>query len=74
MAQQTKRHDMNAYTQMDNAEKRQMAEIQRLRDAIDKTDSEKLRRDYAKGIKRLLQELLEYRELRYGKTAQGNRP
>lgn len=59
---------------MDNAEKRQLAEIQRLRDAIDKTDSEKLRRDYAKGIKRLSQELLEYRELRYGKATQGNRP
>ena len=55
---------------MDNAEKRQLAEIQRLRDAISKTDSEKLRRDYSKGIKRLSQELIEYRELRYGKATQ----
>ena len=61
---------MSAYTRMDNAEKRQLAEIQRLRDAISKTDSEKLRRDYTKGIKRLSQELAEYRELRYGKATQ----
>lgn len=51
---------------MDKAEQRQLVEIQRLRDAIDKTDSEKLRRDYSKGIKRLSQELIEYRRLRYG--------
>lgn len=55
---------------MDNAEKHQLAEIQRLRDAISKTDSDKLRRDYTKGIKRLSQELAEYRELRYGKATQ----
>ena len=64
---------MSAYTRMDNAEKRQLAEIQRLRDAISKTDSEKLRRDYSKGIKRLSQELAEYRELRYGKATQRDR-
>ena len=59
---------------MDNAEQRQIAEIERMKAAIDKTDSPKLRRDYAKGIIRLENELAEYRWLRYGKTTQRDKP
>lgn len=59
---------------MDKAEQRQIAEIERMKAAIEKTDSPRLRNDYTKGIKRLEKELAEYRYWRYGEATQGNRP
>lgn len=46
---------------MDKAEQRQMAEIERMRVACNKSKSEYLRRDYQKSIKRMERELREYR-------------
>jgi hypothetical protein len=54
---------------MDKAEERQLAEIRRMQEAIKRTNSEKLMRDYTKGIKRLKLELAEYRRYRYGGDA-----
>lgn len=46
---------------MDKAEERQMAEIERMNQAMIKTSSPYLKRDYGKAIKRMKAELREYR-------------
>jgi hypothetical protein len=46
---------------MDKAEMRQLAEINRMKEACRKTTSEYLRRDYEKSINRMERELKEYR-------------
>lgn len=48
-----------------NAEERQIAEIKRVTEAIKKTTSPCLKRDYQKYLKRLKRELKEYRVLRH---------
>lgn len=45
---------------MDRMREKHIAEMQRLKTAIDKTDSEYLRRDYKKALKRMSAELKEY--------------
>lgn len=51
---------------MDKAEERHIAEMDRLRTAIQKTESECLRRDYGKALKRMEDELKEYRRYKSG--------
>ena len=46
---------------MDKAEGKHIAEINRLKEAREKTKSEYLRRDYTKAIRRMQNELKEYR-------------
>lgn len=46
---------------MDKAEQRQIAEINRMKEALSKTSSPFLKRDYSKAIKRMESELKEYR-------------
>lgn len=46
---------------MDKAEMKQLAEIDRMKEACRKTTSEYLRRDYKKSIKRMERDLREYR-------------
>lgn len=46
---------------MDKAEQRQIAEINRMKDAMGKTSSPFLKRDYSKAIKRMESDLKEYR-------------
>lgn len=46
---------------MDKAEERQMAEIERMNQAMIKTSSPHLKKDYAKAIKRMKSDLREYR-------------
>lgn len=53
---------------------RQIEEIKRLKEAIAKTDSKYLKRDYRKNIRRLEEELKEccsYRGFEYGKIMGG---
>ena len=45
---------------MDKMREKHVAEIERLKTAIKKTDSEYLKRDYKKAIKRMSAELKEY--------------
>lgn len=45
---------------MDKMRAKHIAEMDRLRDAIQRTDSEYLKRDYVKAIKRMKRELAEY--------------
>lgn len=45
---------------MDRMREKHIAEMQRLKTAIDKTDSEYLRRDYKKALERMSAELKEY--------------
>lgn len=52
---------------MTNAEKEYVAETNRLRKAIKKTNSEYLKADYSKALKRMKRELREYRRFRSGK-------
>lgn len=47
-----------------NAEQRHVAEIERIKEAIKKTNSRMLKRDYAKYLRDLEQELREYRNFR----------
>lgn len=47
-----------------NAEQRHIAEIRRLVDSLERTDSPKLTVDYGKSITRMLKELATYRKLR----------
>ena len=49
------------------AEEKHIAEIKRVSEAMKKTKSKMLYRDYAKYRKRLLRELQEYRRFRHGK-------
>lgn len=51
---------------MANAEKEYVAEMNRLREAIKKTNSEYLEADYSKALKRMKRELKEYRRFRSG--------
>jgi len=48
------------------ARERQEAEIERLKVAIEKTESPYLRKDYTKAVRRLTRELKEYDRLRKG--------
>jgi hypothetical protein len=45
---------------MDKMREKHIAEMERLKDAIDKTESEYLKRDYKKALKRMSAELKEY--------------
>lgn len=45
---------------MDKMREKHVAEIRRLQNAINKTKSEHLRRDYSKALVRMQNELLEY--------------
>ena len=45
---------------MDKVREKHIAEMERLKNAIDKTDSEHLKRDYEKALKRMSNELKEY--------------
>lgn len=45
---------------MDKIRKKHIAEMERLKTAIEKTDSEYLKRDYEKALKRMQKELREY--------------
>ena len=47
-----------------NAEKRHIADIRSLLDALESTDSSRLTVDYGKRITRMLKELSTYRKLR----------
>ena len=51
---------------MDKAEEKHVKEMERLKQALQKTDSIFLRRDYEKALKRMQNELKEYRRFRYG--------
>lgn len=51
---------------MSKAEQEYLDEIGRLKTAIMKTESAYLKRDYSKRIKRMENELKEYRRFRYG--------
>lgn len=51
---------------MDKAEEKHVKEMERLKQALQKTDSIFLRRDYEKALKRMKDELNEYRKFRYG--------
>ena len=53
---------------MDKAERAQLEEISRIEEAMDKTTSRYLLKDYGKNLKRLKRELREYRKYKYGKT------
>ena len=44
-----------------NPEQRHIAEMERLKEAIKNTNSEYLKRDYSKQLKKMESELLEYR-------------
>ena len=50
---------------MDKAEKRHVEEMERLKIAIVKTDSKCLKRDYTKALRRMENELKEYRRYKY---------
>lgn len=52
---------------MTKAEEAHIAEMNRLREAIKKTNSEYLKADYSKALKRMKRELREYRRFRSGK-------
>ena len=45
---------------MDKMRAKHIAEMDRMRDAIQRTDSEYLKRDYVKALKRMERELAEY--------------
>lgn len=49
---------------MDKAEMKHIEEIKRLEEAVGKTNSEYLRNDYMKAIKRMKRELKEYRRFK----------
>jgi len=51
---------------MSKAEQEYIEEIDRLKTAIAKTSSPYLKRDYSKRVKRMENELREYRRFRYG--------
>ena len=51
---------------MDKAEEMHIAEMDRLKEAIQKTESPYLKRDYGKKLKSMERELEEYRRYRYG--------
>lgn len=51
---------------MDKAEQKHVAEMERLKDAIARTDSKHLKKDYTKALKRMQNELKEYRRYKYG--------
>lgn len=51
---------------MDKAEEKHIREMERLKQALQKTKSIYLRRDYEKALKRMQDELKEYRRFRYG--------
>lgn len=51
---------------MDKAEERHIREMDRLKEAIKTTESRYLRRDYQKALKRMQNELLEYRRYKGG--------
>lgn len=53
---------------MDKAERAQLAEISRIKEAMKKTTSKCLLSDYGKNLRRLKRELREYRMYKYGKT------
>lgn len=51
---------------MTKPEQEYVTEINRLKEAISKTKSEYLKRDYSKRIKRMNSELKQYRKYMYG--------
>ena len=51
---------------MDKMREKHVAEMERLKTAIDKTDSEYLKRDYGKALKRMERELREYDRYKRG--------
>ena len=53
---------------MDKAELNQITEINRVKDALTRTESKFLKRDYEKHLLRLRNELAEYRRYKYGTT------
>ncbi len=53
---------------MDKAELNQITEINRVEDALKRTESKTLKRDYNKYLLRLKKELSEYRRYKYGET------
>lgn len=51
---------------MDKMREKHVAEINRLKDAIERTNSEYLKRDYSKALKRMQAELREYDRYKSG--------
>lgn len=51
---------------MDKAEQAHIAEMERIKVAMEKTDSHYLKRDYAKALRRMQNELKEYRRFKHG--------
>ena len=51
---------------MDKMREKHVAEIERLKTAMEKTDSEYLKRDYEKALKRMQKELKEYDKYKGG--------
>lgn len=54
---------------MDNQREAFITEMNRMRAALRKTKSERLRRDYGKALKRMKRELAEYDYYRQGRNA-----
>lgn len=61
---------MNGEFAMTRAEEMQINEIRRMRVAMANSESEYLKRDCIKAIRRLKKELAEYRSLYYGTKAE----
>lgn len=53
---------------MDKAEKAHLEKIKEIETALAKTNSDCLKRDFTKNLKRLKRELKEYRRCKYGTT------
>ena len=51
---------------MDKMREKHVAEIERLKTAMEKTDSEYLKRDYGKALKRMQRELRDYDRYKRG--------
>ena len=51
---------------MDKMREKHVAEMERLKTAMEKTDSEYLKRDYSKALKRMERELKEYDRYKRG--------
>ena len=54
---------------MDKQREAFVKEMRRMKEAIEKTDSPKLKRDYSKAIKRMKKQLKEYDYYRQGRNA-----
>ena len=51
---------------MDKMREKHVAEIERLKAAMEKTDSEYLKRDYGRALKRMQRELIDYDRYKRG--------